>query len=144
MLDILNVAHIGIRIGEKTRSIAFYETLGFQFIVDAGFDKGHPVIMEHASGVVVNLLGPGTAGAGKNILMDVEEKYAGYTHVALRVESLKAAEAYLAEQDITITGRFSFQDMRAVFIRDPDRNVIELDAYTGGNTNDFDGYTDHP
>jgi hypothetical protein len=34
--------------------------------------------------------------------------------------------------------------MAAIFIRDPDRNVIELDAYGHGGENDMDDYTAHP
>ena len=39
----------------------------------------------------------------------------------------------LAARDIPITGRFTFKDMRSLFIRDPDRNVIKLDEYPGAN-----------
>ena len=66
-----------------------------------------------------------------NILMDVDEKYPGITHVSFKVASLDAAKAFLAESGIPLSGQFSFKDLRAVFIRDPDRNVIELDAYAG-------------
>lgn len=48
------------------------------------------------------------------------------THLAL-------TEAYLAEQGIEITSRFTFKDMKSIFIRDPDRNVIEFDEYPGDN-----------
>jgi lactoylglutathione lyase len=129
MLEIESVNHVGIRIRDKSRSIAFYESLGFALVTDAGFDDGHPVIMRHASGVVVNLLGPTTIDDDSNILMDVDEKHAGYTHVALTVSSLAAARDVLTERGIEITGSFSFDEMSAIFIRDPDRNVIELDAY---------------
>jgi len=43
-----------------------------------------------------------------------------------------------------ITGSFSFGDMAAIFIRDPDRNVIELDAYGHSGGDDMDDYTAHP
>jgi hypothetical protein len=49
----------------------------------------------------------------------------------LKVASLADAEAILAERGIEITGRFSFKDMNAIFVRDPDRNVIEFDEYPG-------------
>ena len=144
MLEIEAVNHVGIRVLEKTRSISFYELLGFDLITDAGFDEGHPVIMRHPSGVVVNLLGPATAGADSNVLMDAEEKYPGYTHVALTVSSLGTARNFMKEHDIAITGAFSFGGMSAIFIRDPDRNVIELDAYDESHPNDMDGYAAHP
>ena len=58
MIGIQKIDHIGIRIRDKRRSIAFYEDLGFELIVDTGFEKGHPIMMRHGSGVVLNLLGP--------------------------------------------------------------------------------------
>ncbi len=144
MLEIEAVNHVGIRVSEKSRSVAFYESLGFALVTDAGFEAGHPIIMRHPSGVVVNLLGLATAVGNSNVLMDVEEKYAGYTHVALTVTSLESARSFLAEEGIAITGSFSFGDMSAIFIRDPDRNVIELDAYGSGFSDDTSGYASHP
>ena len=129
MLNIESVNHIGIRIFEKTTSVNFYGNLGFELIEDSGFDDGHPIIMQHPSGVVVNLLGPASSTENENILMDVEEKYPGYTHIALTVSSLNDAKAFMQQSDIPITGAFSYKGMSAIFIRDPDRNVIELDAY---------------
>ena len=131
MLDIEKVDHIGIRVRYRAVSVAFYERLGFRTLSDAGFEKGHPIIMQHPSGVVLNLLGPADAAGDRNILMDVDEKYPGITHVSFRVASLDAAKRFLAEHSIPLSGQFSFRNLRAVFIRDPDRNVIELDAYAG-------------
>jgi catechol 2,3-dioxygenase-like lactoylglutathione lyase family enzyme len=144
MLDIEAVNHIGIRISEKARGLAFYALLGFELVMDAGFDQGHPVIMKHPSGVVVNLLGPANGTAGENILMDVGIKHSGITHFALTVTSLDGAKAFLAEHGIEITGSFSFGGMSAIFVRDPDRNVIEIDAYDGSASEDRSGYTQHP
>ncbi|MGI9221550.1 MAG: VOC family protein [Woeseiaceae bacterium] len=144
MLDIQAVNHVGIRVSVKKVSISFYESLGFALVSDVGFEKGHPVIMKHSSGVVLNLLGPAKTGAGSNVLMDGDEKYPGITHVALTVASLDATKAFLKESDIEITGSFSFGDMSAVFIRDPDRNVIELDAYGSESDEDMDDYWAHP
>ena len=152
MIPIAKVDHVGIRIREKARSLTFYETLGFALIIDAGFEKGHPIVLRHPSGVVLNLLGPASEAKDENVLMDVEAKFAGITHVAYRVESLRETEARLAEAGIAITGRFGFGDMNAVFIRDPDRNVIELDEYPGDDPaarkldagEDFSAYDDHP
>jgi lactoylglutathione lyase len=126
MLGIQNVDHVGLRVGDRDRSVAFYETLGFELIADGGFDKGHPIVMRHPSGLVFNLLGPATKGRGENILMDVDEKYPGYTHVALKMASIEDTEALLGQQGIAITGRREFRGVSTVFIRDPDRNVLEL------------------
>ena len=54
------------------------------------------------------------------------------------------------ENDIPISGQFSFKDLQAIFIRDRDRNVIELDAYAGdeletrGGDDEHTGYQAHP
>jgi lactoylglutathione lyase len=60
--------------------------------------------------------------------MDVPEKHAGYTHIALSCRSLEAATEALAKAGIPLSGGpITFPDgHRAVFVRDPDRNVIEL------------------
>ena len=82
MLPIESVNHVGIRVSDKGQSIDFYELLGFDLLSDVGFEKGHPVIMKHPSSVVINLLGPASVTDRSNILMDVDEKYTGITHVA--------------------------------------------------------------
>jgi catechol 2,3-dioxygenase-like lactoylglutathione lyase family enzyme len=144
MLEIEAVNHVGIRVTDKSRSVLFYESLGFALVADVGFDAGHPVIMRHPSGVVLNLLGPATTGADSNILMDIEAKHPGFTHIALTVSSLESARSFVETHGIAITGSFSFGDMSAIFIRDPDRNVIELDAYGSQQPDDTSGYANHP
>ena len=152
MLAIEKIDHIGIRVREKTRATTFYEALGFAFVTDAGFEHGHPIMLRHPSGVVLNLLGPTTEDKDKNILMDVDQKFAGYTHMALKVSSLADLETFLADKKIEITGRFTFKDMSAVFIRDPDCNVIEFDEYPGDDPasrlssadDETDAYDSHP
>ncbi len=144
MLEIESVNHVGIRVRDKSRSIAFYESLGFELVADVGFAKGHPVIMRHPSGVVLNLLGPATSTQDSNVLMDIAEKHPGYTHIALTVSSLATARDFVAAHGIEITGSFTFGEMSAIFVRDPDRNVIELDAYGTQAEDDGGGYLNHP
>ncbi len=143
MLNIEAVNHVGIRIADRSKSVAFYELLGFKQTMDAGFAEGHPIIMVHTSGVVINLLGPATVTDGRNVLMDMDEKYPGYTHIALTVGSLEVAREFMAANDIKITGSFSFGNMSAIFVRDPDGNVIELDAYISGGDEDPSAFDDH-
>ena len=143
MLNIKNVNHVGIRIGDKARSVAFYAKLGFEQETDAGFEQGHPIILKHPSGVVLNLLGPANSALGKNVLIDIDEKHTGITHVALTVASLQDTKAFLESNSIELTGSFSFGGMSAVFIRDPDRNVIELDSYGPDCRDDMNEYSGH-
>ena len=126
MLAIKDIDHVGIRISDRTRSVAFYELLGFELIADGGFDEGHPLVMVHPSGINFNLLGPATAKAGENVLMDETAKYPGITHVAIKMESAEATEAFVNDNNIAITGRRTFRGTKTIFIRDPDRNVLEL------------------
>jgi len=126
MLEMNTVDHIGIRISDRETSVAFYEKLGFRLVADGGFDKGHPLVMVHPSGINFNLLGPATARKGENVLMDESEKFPGITHVALKMASAEATEAFVTDAGIPITGRRTFRGTRTIFIRDPDRNVLEL------------------
>jgi lactoylglutathione lyase len=122
------VDHIGIRVRDLDRALDFYRVLGFELHWKAADDA--VAIIRNAHDVEINLVYNANAdGGGKNVLMDVGEKYPGYTHVALRVESIAAAIRALRENRIRITqGPVSFgQDGHvSVFVRDPDLNVVEL------------------
>lgn len=126
MIEISNFDHIGIRISDREKAVAFYEVLGFELLADGGFDKGHPLVMLHPSGININLLGPATAKHGENILMDEKPKYPGITHLAVKVKDAEATEAFVTANNISITGQREFRGTKTIFIRDPDRNVLEL------------------
>ena len=95
MLTIEKVDHGGIRVSVKETAISFYQSLGFKLITDVGFDQGHPVIMQHSSGDVLNLLGPADKTPSANILMDIDEKHAGITHVSYKVEYSRPVRCYI-------------------------------------------------
>ena len=97
------------------------------------FEKGHPIIMQHPSGIAINVLGPANQPNTRNILQDEEEKYAGFTHIALKVDSLSKTEEFMQKNSIEITERLEFGNLKAFFIRDPDGNVLEFDEYPGEN-----------
>ena len=126
MLDFNTIDHIGIRVSDRDKSVAFYEKLGFRLVADGGYEQGHPLVMVHPSGINFNLLGPADARQGSNVLMDESEKYPGITHVALKVASAEDTETFVTESGIAITGRRVFRGTKTIFIRDPDRNVLEL------------------
>jgi lactoylglutathione lyase len=127
-IAIEQVDHIGIRVRDLDRALKFYAALGFSLLRRAQGDN--VAIIRNELGVELNLVFNANAGDPEtNVLMDVSGKYPGYTHMALRVASIPAAMAALKANDIAITqGPVSFGDTRqvSVFIRDPDRNVIEL------------------
>lgn len=130
-LAVTGLLHVGVRVHDLARSRAFYELLGFTF---AGGPMGpEPVaILRHSSGLEVNLVLNAAAAAAPNVLMDVPEKHAGYTHIALAVADVAAAMTALEDAGITITeGPIDFPDGHtAIFVRDPDRNVVELGQKT--------------
>ncbi|MDH3691562.1 MAG: VOC family protein [Gammaproteobacteria bacterium] len=127
MIDIERVDHIGIRVTDEDRALAFYRVLGFEVVVKVEFDA--VVIIKNKNEVEINLIVNGNNNSdGKNILMDVEDKYPGYTHVALRVDSIRDTIETLKDHNIRITqGPVTFGDGHiSIFVRDPDRNVVEL------------------
>lgn len=131
-IAIEKVDHIGIRVRELDRALAFYQVLGFELRHKVDFDD--VAIIRNRNGVEINLI-LNAKRDEPNILMDVPEKHAGYTHVALRVASVGATIAALKANGIAITqGPVSFGEDGgvSVFVRDPDRNVIEL---RGANEN---------
>ena len=127
-ITVERVDHIGIRVRDLDRALNFYRALGFNLLHRATGDD--VAIVRNDNGVELNLIFNANAGdPSANVLMDAPEKYPGYTHMALRVSSVPATIAALKASDIAITqGSVSFDDSGqvSVFVRDPDRNVIEL------------------
>ena len=127
-MNISNIDHIGIRITEKNAALDFYKILGFQLEQEVDFDA--VIIMKNNSGVEINLINNGKdISDGKNILMDVPEKHPGFTHVAFSVESILHVMEVLEKNNIAISQgpvTFGRDGHVSIFIRDPDRNTIEL------------------
>lgn len=127
MEEISGINHVGIRITNFERTRKFYEQLGFVFI--AGPIGPEPVaIMEHPSGVNINFILNADSGITENILMDIPERHPGYTHMALNVTHIETIEQAIRKIGIKITeGPVTLPDGGIMlFIRDPDKNVIEL------------------
>jgi len=131
MKEITGINHVGLRVRDLAIAREFYGRLGFVFV--AGPVGPEPAaIVEHPSGVNINfILNAGTAMT-ENILMDVPDKYPGYTHVALEVSDIGSIQAQLEAEEIPITeGPIQFPGGTSVFIRDPDRNVVEFHEPAG-------------
>ncbi|PCJ29213.1 MAG: glyoxalase [Moraxellaceae bacterium] len=127
MKEITGINHIGIRVANLEAARAFYEQLGFVFLV--GPIGPEPVaVMEHPSGVNINFILNANTTSDGNILMDVPEKYPGYTHIALDVNDIQSAQAAIEKMDIQITeGPITLPNGgKMFFIRDQDKNVIEF------------------
>lgn len=124
---ISGLAHIGIRVHDLERSMRFYELLGFT--KTAGPIGPEPVaILDHPTGLELNLVLNALNANVPNVLMDVPEKHPGITHFALLCPDISAAEKRLTAAGIPLSGgpiRFG-PGAQAIFVRDPDRNVIEL------------------
>jgi lactoylglutathione lyase len=128
MQDITGIDHIGIRVSDLSTAREFYEKLGFDFIL--GPTGPEPVaILQHPCGVVINFILNADCTPDKNVLMDIQEKHAGYTHIALRVTNLNSVKEKLVQLKIHITeGPIDFGGDfgSSLFIRDQDKNVIEF------------------
>ena len=128
MIDIQNVDHVGIRVADLDRALTFYGLFGF--VAEHRAQNDAVVVIKNPHKVEINLVyNANNDSGGRNILMDVPDKYPGYTHVAFRVGSIADTIAMLRENNIEITqGPVSFgrDGHVSVFVRDPDRNVIEL------------------
>lgn len=127
-IPIERVDHIGIRVRNLDRALDFYRIFGFNLLHRSENDD--VAIIRNGNGIEFNLIFNANAGdLSTNVLMDAPDKYPGYTHIALRVASIPSAIDALKANEIAITqGPVSFGDSRqvSVFIRDPDRNVVEL------------------
>jgi len=127
MKEITRINHVGIRISSLEASRAFYEKIGFEFIV--GPIGPEPVaIMEHPCGININFILNAKPIKVENVLMDVAEKHTGYTHMALEVTDLESVKSQLESKKIPITGGpITLPDgAMFIFVRDPDSNVIEF------------------
>jgi lactoylglutathione lyase len=123
--QVLGLAHVGLRVADAERSGHFYRMFGFEWAWRGHADRVH--VMRHGSGLELNLVERADA-AGPNLLMDERPRSPGYTHVALRVRDVRAMAAQLAQAGIRITeGPLALADgSTALFVRDPDGNVVEF------------------
>ena len=133
MKAITRINHIGIRVRDFESSRDFYSKLGFKYL--AGPIGPEPVaIVEHPCGININFILNANQADDKNVLMDIDTKHTGYTHVALDITDVDAVKEELQALGIAITGEMNHSTGHAIFIRDPDGNVIELGKFKGLET----------
>ncbi|MFC1749055.1 VOC family protein [Pseudomonadota bacterium] len=126
-MQLNNIDHVGIRVADFDRAVRFYETLGFAVIREDANER--VITVKHPCGITLNFLDSANNNHdNQNVLMDIENKYPGYTHYAININSAKEAVTFLEANNITITeGPVTFGNGKtSLFIRDPDRNVIEF------------------
>lgn len=133
-IAVRSLGHVGIRVHDLDRAAAFYALLGFDRL--AGPVGPEPVALLHhpEADLELNLVLNAPEASMTNLLMDVPgSKPPGYTHMALVCDDLDAAAAELEAAGFPLTERVQFpHGVRAVFVRDPDGNVVELDELPPG------------
>ncbi|MFT3759374.1 VOC family protein [Thauera sp.] len=123
--------HVGIRVSDRRRALDFYEALGFT--ESARFPEHEANEMLSPDGVRINLIfNAARRPHARNVLLDEALKLPGITHPAFVVDDLAALQAWLGQRGIAITeGPHHIGPRRiALFIRDPDGNVLEFNQLT--------------
>jgi lactoylglutathione lyase len=124
--------HTCYRIGEIDRSVAFYETLGFE-------EAGRMPIGDEAINVFMALPGEDPVlELTHNFGVDSYDHGTGYNHIALGVEDLDATLARLAADGVEPEKPPYRPGGRSdgpliCFVRDPDGYRIELIEIKGGS-----------
>ena len=115
--------HVGIRVSDRDRALAFYATLGF--VADPLFTTER--VAEIVAGEVrINLIFNGLARSN-NVLLDEPVKWPGLTHAAFVVDNLGAIVEWASRQGVAITeGPVDWGRRITCFVRDPDGNVLEF------------------
>src|SRR5450432_290482 len=128
---VTGLAHVGIRVHDLERSMRFYALLGFVKVAGP-LGPGPVAILQHPCGLELNLILNAPDASAPNALMDAAHKLPGITHISLVCTDLGVAQEKLERAGYPITeGPIRFPTgTRAIFVRDPDRNVVEFDQFS--------------
>ncbi len=118
--------HVGIRVTDRDRALAFYADLGF--VRDDAHSTATADEIVNAAGVRLNLIPNGVpTPQNDNVLLDRPTKWPGYTHAAFVVDSLADILDWAAARGVAITeGPVDWGRRITCFLRDPDSNVLEF------------------
>lgn len=129
MISITGYEHVGIRVTDPPRALAFYRFLGFELDHENSHERVAEIVNAH--GVRMSLIFNGEAWPGGNVLLDHDRKWPGCTHPAFIVESLADLMRAFAAAGVALTeGPHDWGRRQACFIRDPDGNVLEFNEMT--------------
>ena len=130
MFKVTHLDHVGIRVTDRERAISFYE--GFGFRVDPAEEapefKATGLISDYGMRIHLIYNSPRAHSEG-NVLLDVAEKWPGYTHAAFIVDDMDDLVEWLDKQNILITEGpvvYGHGRRKTCFVRDPDFNVVEF------------------
>ena len=125
-LQITAYDHVGIRVTDRARALAFYADLGF--MLDEAHSTPTAAEIVNAAGIRLNLIPNGVPTPnGDNILLDRPQKWPGYTHAAFVVERLSDILDWALAHGVPITeGPVDWGRRITCFLRDPDSNVLEF------------------
>lgn len=122
--------HVGLRVTDKDRALAFYERLGFRIDPDEDAPDAKALGLVNGAGARIHLIynAPAVHEDG-NLLLDHPVKWPGYTHAAFVVKDMDLLLSRLRDWRVDVTeGPMIVGNGRRklCFIRDPDRNVLEF------------------
>lgn len=124
------IDHVGLRVTDKDRALAFYTKLGFREDPDEAAPEAKALGLVNDAGARIHLIynAVGIHSDG-NLLLDHKIKWPGYTHAAFIVSDMDELLRMFDLWGVKLTegpqivgnGR-----RRLCFIRDPDLNVLEF------------------
>ena len=122
----LSFEHVGVRVTDRRRALDFYALLGFRIDPDYSTERVAEIVSP--AGVRLNLIFNGKAPPERlNVLMDVPDKWPGFTHAAFVVGSMAEFLAWASLHSIVVTeGPVDWERRTTCFVRDPDGNVLEF------------------
>jgi len=126
----MRTLHIGLKVADLERSLAFYTGLGYEVlgsVPETAFGSLTMLKLPRDEFVTIELVhdpGRGEVGAG------------GLQHLVIQVESMRATIAELAERGIEVEPPSSpdgSADFWTAWLTDPDGNRIELVQWPAGH-----------
>ena len=127
----MRTLHLGLRVADLDRSLAFYTAVGYEVVGDVpGTDLGHLTMLKLPGDEFVTLElvhDPGGAAVGVDTRL---------SHLVIQVDAMDATVAQLAARGIEAEAPASpdgSDDFLTAWLVDPDANRIELVQWPSGH-----------